>query len=87
MNDQPAPAHDAQLEEIVDRDLIYLRRGAVVHETIIASACPDIDIPRLLECVIDHIIETADGGEEIHWPSALAEYRAGRSCATCTPSR
>ena len=50
----------------------------MVHETVIASACPDVDVARLLECVIDHIIETADGAEEIHWPAVLAEPLNGR---------
>ena len=86
MNDPLSPAHDAQLEEIVHRGLIYLRHGAVVHETIIASTCPDVDIPHLLECAIDHIIETGDGGEEIHWPSALGRRRLVQFPAQCSRS-
>ena len=77
---EPAPAHggeemilENQLERIADMDWVRYEpeNSRIVHETVIEKHYPDIDIPKLLSIVDEHIVD-----DRIDWTAVIDDYAA-----------
>ena len=62
-----------QLERIADMDWVRYEpeNSRIVHETVIEKEYPDIDVPKLLTIVDEHIVD-----DRINWKAVTDDYTA-----------
>ena len=66
-------ALESQLERIADMNWVRYEpeTSRIVHETVIEKQYPDIDIPKLLSIVDEHIVD-----DRIDWTAVIDDYAA-----------
>ena len=72
MRDEPKSTLRDDLEDINDRGLVWLKDGAIHHDSRIREY-PRIELERLITCVEDNIVEE-DGVEDIDWHGVIGGY-------------